>query len=158
MGVYPNDLRRRNEASVSCLSLERQMLLYLRDLLNDTLSDPEEAKRSSWIFSDFRGAASVNSTLPVDEYEMAADNMGLPFIHVILRFNPQKLKSLSVCGESLRNTNAVDFAIFESMRKKDEIRASGKANELELDITKLDPAEAAGKMFEGISRILEFWE
>ncbi|KAL6900080.1 hypothetical protein GGI43DRAFT_384256 [Trichoderma evansii] len=153
IGVNPNDLPHRAHLRSSSPSVEKEILLYLRYLLVDTLKD---SKRHSWIFSDFRGAASINSTLPVEEFEIAADKMELPFIHVILRCNPQKVRSLSVVGESLRNTNAVDFAVFESIRKKNEIRASGKSNELELDITDLDPAEAAGRIFMEISRILHF--
>lgn len=155
MGVSPNDLAHRAHLSSSSLSLEKEIPSYLRDLLVDALKDSE---RRSWIFSDFRGAAGINSTLPIQEYENAADKMEMPFIHVILRCNSQRLRSLSVVGESLRNTNAVDFAVFESMRKKDEIRASGKANELELDITHLGPAEAAERIFTGVSRILHFYE
>ncbi|PTB44853.1 hypothetical protein M441DRAFT_23184 [Trichoderma asperellum CBS 433.97] len=158
MGVNPNNRTLRARLSSSSMSIDRETLLYLRSVLADTLRDSNQATRRSWIFSDFRGATSTHNTLPVEDYENAADKVDLPFIHVILRCNSRKLRSLSVVGESLRNVNAVDFAVFESIRKREEIRATGKANELELDISDLDQAEAAGKIFERIPKILELYE
>lgn len=136
--------------------LWRDELSEMRRILDNALSDVSQAKQHSWIFSDFRGFATefLPTDLPVEEYENAADKLGQPFVHVILRCRSERLDNYNRLGRSVPITNAHEFPIFESMWNEEHIRASGKATELEVDIGDLGPKEAAKMIFEGISEIL----
>ncbi|KAL7892731.1 hypothetical protein HDV63DRAFT_233999 [Trichoderma sp. SZMC 28014] len=128
----------------------------LRCILDNAHSDINQAKQHSWIFSDFRGCATeyASMIMPVEEYENAADNLGQPFVRVILRCLSERLDTYSRLGRSVPFTNAHEFPVFEAIWNEEHIRASGKATEMEVDIGDLGPKEAAKMIFQGISNIL----
>ncbi|KAK1252260.1 hypothetical protein MKX08_003447 [Trichoderma sp. CBMAI-0020] len=131
-----------------------QAQMEMRRLLTDAVSDVHQAKQHSWIFADFRGTPrALGSDLPVREYENAADSLGQPFVHVILRCHSPRLNGYNRLGRSVPITDAHEFTVFESTWNAEGIRASGKANELEVDIGDLGPKEVAKMIFEGISKI-----
>lgn len=130
--------------------------MEMRLILADAVSDVRQAKQHSWIFADFRGTAKIETDLPAREYENAADNLGQPFVHVILRCHSERLDSYNRLGRSVPVTNAYEFKVFESMWNKEFIGDLGKANELEVDIGDLGPKEVAKMIFEGISKIRHF--
>ncbi|KAM0469485.1 hypothetical protein ACHAPX_010471 [Trichoderma viride] len=124
-----------------------------RSVLFDGVSDVNQAKQHSWIFSDFRKG---QSPISVSEYENAADSLGQPFVHVILRCKSERLDSYNRLGTSVPITNAHEFSVFQEKWNAEVISASRKGNELEVDIGDLGPEEAAKMIFEGISTILHF--
>lgn len=134
------------------LELESEM----HRILDSALSNVNQAKQHSWIFSDFRGFATeyLPTDLPVEDYENAADNLGQPFVHVILRCRSERLNSYNRLGRSVPITSAHEFPIFKTMWNEEHIRASGKPTEMEVDIGELGPKEVAKMIFERISEIL----
>ncbi|PON29088.1 hypothetical protein TGAM01_v202196 [Trichoderma gamsii] len=129
----------------------------MHHILLDAASDADQAKQHSWIFSDFRGRATLPAMkLPVEAYENAADSLGQPFVHVILRCKSERLNSYNRLGRSVPTTNVHEFSVFEEIWNVEEIRASRKANELEVDIGDMGAKEAAKMILDGISTILHF--
>lgn len=158
LGIIPKHFNPDPLFNTCPLFVEEHAQWYLRLLLAGAASDSDQAKQHSWIFADFRGSTGINNNdLSVEEYEYAARQLDLPFIHVILHCNSQKQNnSFSLFGQSVPYSNAFDFEVFESVWRNEDIRASGKANELEMDIADLEPAKLAEKIFKGISEILHF--
>ncbi|KAM0519058.1 hypothetical protein ACHAPE_004052 [Trichoderma viride] len=124
-----------------------------RSISFDGVSDLDQAKQHSWVFSDFRRGESRTA---VKEYENAADSLGQPFVHVILRCKSERLDSYNRLGTSVPINNTHEFSVFQEKWNAEVISASRKGNELEVDIGDLGAEEAARMIFEGISTILHF--
>ena len=117
---------------------------------------------SSYIFTDFQ---TINETGPAvaAEYEKAAKRRGCPFISIILECqlseNEKRMRSserleLVAGGKGM----LLDTAVLRGFRKKGQIFRFQDSSELEIDITKTSPAQAAQKILAHIEEIIKVSE
>jgi hypothetical protein len=155
MGISPSFYSQEVLDGTRRAYLEEQTELQVRSILDEEFSDPDQAKKHSWIFSDFRGMAILeNSSLSAKDYERVANRLEQPFVHVILRCNDHKRDSIALLSRTASRNDVVDFAILQSIWETENVPTEGMAHELELDIGRLTPGEIAEKIFEGISETL----
>ncbi|KAF6798756.1 hypothetical protein CMUS01_15702 [Colletotrichum musicola] len=126
----------------------------LRRHLLDIIATVEEARPTSWIFTDSR-STSPDGKAAAEDYKNAAAKRGAPFIPIILHCdleeNLQRIVHEERCSE--QNTKLRDANVLKSLRTEEKIYSFGVQQEMHLDITRMEPAEAAEAILVHIGKL-----
>ncbi|KAM0330010.1 hypothetical protein ACHAQA_004179 [Verticillium albo-atrum] len=118
------------------------------------LSTHEATNGVTWIFTDSRESSIIGSTAAQD-YKDAAAKRGVPFTPVVLHCeageNERRLVGKGRGGDV--NTKLVDPAILRDIRREEKMHQFGGEREFNLDITNLEPAEAAKRIREHVEKV-----
>ncbi|KAK3945477.1 hypothetical protein QBC46DRAFT_250246 [Diplogelasinospora grovesii] len=127
----------------------------LRREVLTSLATSTSTRDVTWIFMDQQSSSNLGSSSTRD-YQNAAAVRGSPFISIILHCElDENLKRAT--GEDRgkdANTKLTDLGILRSIREREDIFHFKDEYELELDITRLSPSEAAAKIHDHISKTL----
>ncbi len=112
---------------------------------------------ASYIFTDFQ-TNNESGTSVAREYEEAAKNRNCPFISIILSCQPSENERRMRSPERLElvakgKGMLLDTTVLDGFKKRGEIHRFGTQEELELDITDMLPAQAAGKVLEYVQSV-----
>ncbi|KAF6804264.1 hypothetical protein CSOJ01_10295 [Colletotrichum sojae] len=126
----------------------------LRRHLLDVIATVEEARPTSWIFTDSR-STSADGKAAAEDYKNAAAKRGVPFIPIILHCdleeNLQRIVHEERC--SGQHIKLRDADVLRSIRTEEEIYHFGVEQELDLDITTIESAEAAETILVHIGKL-----
>ncbi|KAF6823854.1 hypothetical protein CPLU01_11163 [Colletotrichum plurivorum] len=126
----------------------------LRRHLLDIIATVEEARPTSWIFTDSR-STGPDGKAAAEDYKNAAAKRGVSFIptilHCDLEENLQRIVHEERC--SGQNTKLRDGNVLRSIRTEEEMYRFEVQQEMLLHITRMEPAEAAEAILVHIGKL-----
>lgn len=128
----------------------------LRRLILDVIGTAESTRGTTWIFTDSRCTSEVGSNA-VQDFVDASKKRGVPFIPVIMTCSPEENARRIVDegrGKGGR-TKLRDTDVLRSIREQEVMYRFGGESELELDMSNLSPRDAAQKIVDHISKVIE---
>lgn len=108
----------------------------------------------TWIFTDQQSSSELGSSSAKD-YQDAAAMRGSPFVSVVLvcDLDENLARAAGADRGNGANTKLTDLGILRSIRESEDIFRFGDDYELELDVTRLTPSEAAAKVCEHVGNL-----